>query len=895
MAETAPPARSPRGPARPVEALADAFEISPVGMALVAPTLEMLAANQALLDVLGARAEDVSALRLRRLLSKHSFPGAIQVARRIRAGEPGPFVLEGRIDRPDGETREVEVSVRRLGTPEGTRGAFLVTVNDVTLQVESMRAARDSAVFLRQVIDLIPHFVFAKDKEGRFLLVNRAVAEAYGSTPIHVLGKTDRDFSASEAEAMAFAANDLEVIRSGRPRLIPEERITTAAGETRLLQTTKVPFRFGPQRAAGLLGVSVDITELRRTEEELRRKTEELDNFFSIALDLLCIADTDGVFHRLNREWERTLGYPIEDLEGRRFFDFVHPDDLQPTLEALGRLREQQQVLNFVNRYRCRDGSYRFIEWRSTPVGSLIFAAARDITERKRAEEELQTSRQMLRSVLDHFPGVVFWKDRRSVYLGCNLAFARGAGLSAVEDIVGKTDFDLPWASTEAEKYRADDREVMDSGRPKLGIVETQHQTDGRVTWFNTNKVPLTAPDGDVFGVLGVAADITEVRRLEEQYRQAQKMEAIGSLAGGVAHDFNNLLQVITGYLELAQLRLATGESPTHELEEVGRATDRAATLVRRLLAFSRRQTMQREAVDLDALITGLAKMLRRLIEERIELHTVSHGRLPMVFADPGHLEQVLVNLCVNARDAMPDGGVLRIETWHVEIDAESAVRVPGARPGTYVVLAVADTGCGIPQENLDRVFEPFFTTKEVGKGTGLGLAMVYGIVKQHGGFVEVQSEPGKGTVFRVFLPAAAPGVAPPSPEDATVPMALGRGETILLAEDDAQVREFAARVLQEAGYRVIVARDGAEAVELAAAEAEAVDLYVLDAVMPKLSGKAVHDTIVARRPGAKVLFCTGYSFDVLHNGGALAGGFNALQKPFSRHALLRRVQELLD
>lgn len=763
------------------------------------------------------------------------------------------------------------------------------------------------------------------------------------------------------------------------------------------------------------------IVRRHQAEEEARSRTAELDRFFSVTLDLLCIADTNGRFLRVNPEWERTLGYKVEDLEGRRFLDLVHPDDIQATLEAMRELAAQRVVLGFVNRYRCKDGSYRFIEWRSMPVGELIYAAARDITghrevehrlaeseeryrllaetaediiivhdlegrilyanpaglavtgflaedlpgqrlvdvltpdareahlarmarrragdrsvmhsevrlltkagqvldvdvassyldtpgqpprvlviarnvsARKRAEEALRQSRQMLQSVLDHFPGVVFWKDLASVYLGCNRAFAQGAGLSEAEEIVGKTDFDLPWATTEAEKYRADDRDVMEGNRPKLGIVETQHQAGRRLTWFNTSKVPLTRPDGTVFGVLGVAADITEVRRLEEQYRQAQKMEAVGKLAGGIAHDFNNLLQIITGYLELAQLKLATAQIPAHELEEVGRATTRASTLVRQLLAFSRRQTMQCEHVDVDALIAGLAKMLRRLIEERIELQTVSHGPLPRVFADPGHLEQVVMNLCVNARDAMPGGGVLRIETRRVDLDAVTAARVPEAAPGPYVLLAVADTGCGIPQDDLDRIFEPFFTTKEVGKGTGLGLSMVYGIVKQHGGFVEVQSEVGRGTELRVFLPVAQPAEAGASDEEATLPLAPGGSETILLAEDDAQVREFAARVLREAGYRVLVARDGEEAVELAASAGETVDLYVLDAVMPRLSGKAVRDAIVARRPGAKILFCTGYSFDVLSDGGPLAVGLQALQKPFSRHALLRQVRGLLD
>lgn len=635
------------------------------------------------------------------------------------------------------------------------------------------------------------------------------------------------------------------------------------------------------------------IVRRRQAEHELQKRTQELDRFFSVALDLLCIADTNGHFHRLNPEWERTLGYPLEELEGRRFLDLVHPEDVEATLGAMRELAAQHEVLNFVNRYRCKDGTYRFLEWRSTPVGELVFAAARDVTEHRRIEEALTRSRQMLQAVLDHFPGVVFWKDRESVYLGCNRAFALGAGLSDASEIAGKTDYDLPWASTEADKYRADDREVVASGRPKLGIIEPQHRVDGRVTWFNTSKVPLIGADGAVFGVLGTAADITEMRRLEEQYRQAQKMEAVGALAGGVAHDFNNLLQIVTGYLELAQLKLATAEVPTHELQEIGKATTRASALVRQLLAFSRRQTMQREHVDVGALVAGLAKMLRRIIEERIELRTACRGPLPTVFADPGHLEQVVVNLCVNARDAMPDGGVLRIETRCESLGEDAGSRGPDARPGEYVVISVSDTGCGIPEENLDRIFEPFFTTKGIGKGTGLGLAMVYGIVKQHEGFVEVRSEVGRGTEVQVFLPAAPQPEAAPHDGDPCLPLLLGGNETILLAEDEAPVRELAARVLREAGYRVLVAADGEEALELAASSGDAVALYVLDAVLPKLSGRAVRDAIVARRPDARILFCTGHSAEAL--GESLESpASELLRKPFSCQALLRRVRELL-
>ena len=877
------------------EFLGELFRVSPVGLALLNSSFEWVDANQQLCELLGLDRDQVLSLGWRQVAHRFKVPGVLDILRRLRAGGLGPVTREGRLVRNGGEILDVQVEARRVRDPKSNSDVIMVSVKDVTVQSEALRAARNSAAFLRRVIDLIPHFLFAKDDQGRFLLANRALAEAYGTTTIHLLGKTDRHFSATDGESDRFRTDDLEVIRGGAPKTIDEEPITDATGNVRLLRTTKVPFAFGQNDTPGVLGVAVDITDLRHAEAELRRRTEELELFFAIALDMLCIANTDGFFRRVNQEWERTLGYSIEKLEGMRFLDLVHPEDLEPTLEALADLREQRQVRDFVNRFRCRDGSYRFIEWRSVPVGNRIFAAARDVTERRAAEQALQASREMLRSVLDHFPGVVFWKDRRSVYLGCNRNFAAGAGLNSPEEIVGRSDLDLPWAGTEAETYLRDDREVMDGACAKLGIEETQHQADGRVVWLRTNKTPLLDASGKVIGLLGVAADITEMRRLEGQYRQAQKMEAIGQLAGGVAHDFNNLLQIISGYLEFARMKLVDGQNPAQELEEVRKAAERASVLVRQLLTFSRRQAMQPVPLNLNELTAGLTRMLRRLIEERVELSTAFHSPLPRVLGDPGQLEQVIVNLCVNARDAMPEGGQILLETDARQLEDDDCTRFPEAKPGGYVVLSVKDTGHGIPPHLRERIFDPFFTTKEVGKGTGLGLATVYGIVAQHGGFIDVESTEGEGATFRVYLPmteSQVPLEDLAQDRQATVP---GGDETILIAEDEEQVKRLCARVLQEAGYRVLVANDGHEALELLDVHGDEISVFVLDAIMPGITGTTVRDTIFQRRPDARIILCTGYS-SVLPDRPGSAGTKSAiLRKPYGAHQLLSLVRELLE
>lgn len=871
------------------------FRVSPLGLAVLTSAFTLVDANQQMCKLLGLDHGRLLSTGWRRVARRLRLPDAYAVARRLRAGSRDPMTLAGHLIRDEGEVLDVEVEARLVRNPTSCVDVVLVAIKDVSVQREALDAARNSAGFLRRVIDLIPHFVFAKDDHGRFLLANRALAEAYGTTTTHILGKTDRHFSATAEESDRFRADDLEVIRGGTTKTIDEEPITDAQGNVRLLRTTKVPSVFGQSGIPGVLGVAVDITDLRNAEAELRSRTEELELFFSIALELMCIADTDGFFRRVNREWERTLGYSVEALEGARFLDLVHPDDVEPTLRAVEDLRQQRQVRDFVNRFRCWDGSYRFIEWRSAPFGERIFAAARDVTERRAAEQALQDSRQMLRNVLEHFPGVVFWKDRRSVYLGCNRNFALGAGYRKPEEIVGKTDMDLPWADTEAEHYVRDDREVMDSGRAKLGIVETQHRAGGQVVWLNTNKIPLLDDSGAVVGVLGVAADVTQMRQLEEQFLQAAKMEAIGQLAGGVAHDFNNLLQIICGYLEFAQLRLSGGENPSRELEEIHKAAGRAATLVRQLLTFSRRHAMQPVLVNLNELLATLSTMLSRLIEERIELRTSFRDPLPRILGDPGQLEQVVVNLCVNARDAMPGGGLILLETDVRQLNGDDHARFPNARSGPYVVLSVRDTGCGIPPHLRDRIFDPFFTTKEVGRGTGLGLATVYGIVTQHGGFIDMVSTEGEGTVFRIYLPVADPESASHRPPPAEYSAAPGRGETILVAEDEDSVRQLSARMLQEAGYRVLTAGDGRGVLDYLESHGDEISLYLLDVIMPGVTGSALRDLILNRRPEARVILCTGYSADVLDDLGPSAVEGVVLRKPYGSQELLRAVRDLLD
>ena len=414
-------------------------------------------------------------------------------------------------------------------------------------------------------------------------------------------------------------------------------------------------------------------------------------------------------------------------------------------------------------------------------------------------------------------------------------------------------------------------------------------------------KTSLTRLPSAVRSALEKVKTIEEKRRAEkalrlseEQLRMSQKLEAIGQLAGGVAHDFNNLLTVISGYSELVLNRLTESDDNRPKVQEIKRAAERASTLTRQLLAFSRKQVLQPELFDLNHLVSDMSKMLRRLIGENIEMTTVI-GQTALVNADPGQLEQVLMNLVVNARDAMPDGGLLTIETARVEIDEVYASSHLSVQPGPYVMMAVSDTGCGMDAETRKHIFEPFFTTKEQGKGTGLGLSTVYGIVQQSGGNIWLYSEPGHGTVFKIYLPAATE----PEAQSMTIPDEgeLPRGtETVLIVEDEPQIRALAFDCLAQYGYYVLGAANGVEALQLIeSSPGRPIDLVLTDVVMPNLSGRELSERVTVLQPSAKVLFMSGYTNDSVMKHGILDGATWFIQKPFTLESLVRRVREVLD
>ncbi|HEX5735915.1 MAG TPA: response regulator [Blastocatellia bacterium] len=527
-------------------------------------------------------------------------------------------------------------------------------------------------------------------------------------------------------------------------------------------------------------------------------------------------------------------------------------------------------------------------------LGPVVARALRERSEQskhKRAELALRESEERLQAILDNSPALIYTQDNELRFTFVNQRFET---LFRVKKdwIKEKTAHEL-FPKDLADILVSHCDEVLSDRAPREFEEVIPHE-DGPHTYVSI-RFPLYDSAQGLSGLCSISTDVTESKMLEEQLRHAQKMEAIGRLAGGVAHDFNNLLTAIIGYSQIVLASLGPNESLRKEVEEILAAGKRASSLTSQLLAFSRRQVLQPSVIDLNLVVSNTTKMLRRLIGEDIHLVTKLSPDLGRVKIDPAQIEQVIMNLAVNARDAMPSGGKLTIETSNTPLDEAYGREHINVQPGNYVMLAVTDTGVGMEADTRSHIFEPFFTTKEKGLGTGLGLSMVYGIVKQSGGYIWVYSEAGEGTTFKIYLPRVEGAEEAVLQRDDAEYLPRGR-ETILLVEDEQAVRDLSARILRELGYTVIEASNGEEALVISSERANGeIHLLLTDVVMPQMSGKLLTDMVKAARPGIRVLFSSGYTDNALVHHGSLEPGTAFLQKPFSPGALARKVREVLD
>jgi PAS domain S-box-containing protein len=513
-----------------------------------------------------------------------------------------------------------------------------------------------------------------------------------------------------------------------------------------------------------------------------------------------------------------------------------------------------------------------------------------EIIERGQAEKALAESKNYLDKIINTISDPIFVKDAAHRLVLLNDAACTFLG-QAREGLLGKCEYDV-YAKKEADAFRAHDERVLKSGR-ESALEHAMKAPDGARRNIMVKKTLYTDEKGQRY-IVGILRDITEHKTLEEQLRQAVKMEAVGTLAGGVAHDFNNLMTAVMGYSELLLQRVAEGHPWRRDVEQIRKAGTRAASLTQQLLAFSRKQVVQPKIVDINQVISETEKMLRRLIGEDIRLVSRPEPRLWRVMVDPGLIGQVVMNLAINARDAMPQGGNLTIETANARLDHSHARHYIGVAAGNYAMLTVSDTGIGMDEETLSHIFEPFFTTKEKGKGTGLGLATVYGIVKQSEGHIQVRSEPGKGTTFRILFPRADQETEETGPGEGPGGSLQGGSETILIVEDDEIVRDLVRTTLHLAGYTVLEAENGDEAIAVCREHSGRIQLLVTDVVMPKMSGLELAETLAADSPSMKVLYISGYTDKAIAHHGVPEEGAAFLQKPFTPQALTTKIREVL-
>lgn len=715
-----------------------------------------------------------------------------------------------------------------------------------------------------------------------------------------------------------------------------------ADGLLRPFLTRICPVRDAAGRVARWAGVNSEVSDLvaaeaaaRKAEAAHRQERERVQ----LALDAGAIIGTwdwDVKADNFSVDEQFALNFGLDPALGREGIGLeqviatVHPEDKAGLIAAINEVVVRGG--RYAHQYRVRraDDAYHWIEangrvYLDEEAGSVRFPGVLlDVEARRVARQEREQALALLRSFTEAVPGVVYAKDREGRLLVANRGTAALVG-KPMSELLGKTDGEFLDDQDEAARVMANDRQIMESGETEQLEEQVSFPDGSRAIWLST-KAPLKNDQGEVIGLIGSSVDITERKRVEEALselnatlearvahaigeretaqealRQAQKMEAVGQLTGGIAHDFNNLLTVVTGNIDMAVRALdAAGVSDTRSkraLESALKGAERAAALTHRLLAFSRRQPLAPKPLDVDKLVAGMSDMLNRTLGEMVSVEIVTSPGLWRVEADPNQLENAILNLAVNARDAMPGGGTLSIETANARLDEEYSAAHAEVAPGQYVIIAVTDTGQGMSKDTLARVFEPFFTTKEVGKGTGLGLSQVYGFTKQSGGHIKVYSEAGHGTTVKIYLPRLVSNTIADAEAGVLtrgLEMSYAR-ETILVVEDDDDVRAYTVECLRELGYRVLEAHDGVSALRLMERQEEPIDLLFTDVVMPNMSGRELADELRKHQPGLRVLYTSGYTRNAIVHGGRLDEGVEMIAKPFTFQALASKVRDVLE
>ena len=923
------------------------FEEAPEGFFVTDPEGRLAAVNLRATEITGYSREELLGLNFTDLIPPEDLARDPIRLDELRQG--GIVIKERRIRRKDGSLLPVEVSARRLpggnllGQVRDTterkqaeamsdqRSRELAALQALGLAVStSLSIERTAAAALRGMLEAVePDLAFLFLREGDRLILQGVLPpearQVLGAVPEHRVGECicglavregrpiySRDIrydgrctwnECKQAGIRSFAALP---VRTGEEIIgvigLASRKELDFEDRSDFLETLAHQVSVAMSNAQLFEAARRELSERQQAEQKLRENEEKYRRLIETTGTGYVILDEQGRVIDANQEYAQLTGrQKLEEVIGHNVLEWTVPHDIERNAEEVRKCVDRGFVRHLEIEYLTPSGQIVPVEINASVLrasGTLrILSLCRDIAERQKAQDLARASENLISSIVRAAPTGIGVVSNR-ILLAVNDQICRMIGYNR-EELIGRsarvlypTDADFEYVGT--EKYR----QISEHG---AGTVETRWQSkDGRIIDILMSSAPVNPAD-HAAGVTFTALDISERKKAEAekdalqfQLLQAQKMESVGRLAGGVAHDFNNMLAAILGQAELAMMQCTPSEPIHSNLKAIQNAAQRSTDLVRQLLAFARKQTVTPRVLDLNDTVAGMLKMLRRLIGEDIDLVWMPGPDLWPVKMDPSQIDQLLANLCVNARDAIVGVGKVTIETENTTFDEAYCAIHPGFACGQYVLLAVSDDGCGMSPEVLAQLFEPFFTTKEVGKGTGLGLATVYGIVKQNEGFANVYSEPGKGTTLKIYLPRFAGEALSPTTES-TAETPQGRGETVLLVEDEAAILNVGRVMLERMGYTVLTAPTPGEALRLVQARAEEIQLLISDVVMPEMNGRELAKLISDLKPGLKCLFISGYTADVIAHRGVLDQGVAFLQKPFSMKDLAFKVRQALD
>ncbi len=867
------------------------------GIGLFDLTGRFLQVNEAYCEMSGYTSLELLSMNISDVEAIESSTQTTEHLQRLMAAGRDRF--ETRHRRKDGTEYDLEVSAQCNVYGSGQITAFFY---DMTDRKRAENELRKNEAELRLVINHSSDLIWNLSEEGIFTYASPSWERVTGYAPDSIIGTSFQPLVHPDDIAVCWGYIE-KIIQSKVPLPGPEYRVRHADGSWHWHAANATPVLDQKGRYVSMVGVSRDITENKQALDAVREErllTETL------------LRSLPGIFYlytypelrlvRWNKNHETLLHFEPGEINNRNIFDWHPPERKDLVRQAVELVMEKGENI-IESPLLTKEG--RLIPFLLTgnklvfQEASYLLGVGIDITERKRAEETLRESEEFLESIIENLPNMIFLKDAVNLnFVRFNKAGEELLGYNR-DDLIGRNDYDF-FPKEQADLFTRQDRKVLETGRLFDMPEETVDTKTGRRI-LHTKKIPIMDKDGNPKYLLGISEDITLHKQAEEergalqrQLSQAQKMESVGLLAGGVAHDFNNMLTAILGHAEMAMMRCPPSDPIHNDLAAIEQAARRSAELTRQLLAFARKQTVAPKTLDLNDTVAGMFKMLQRLIGEDIDFVWRPSEGLWLVKIDPSQIDQILANLCVNARDAITGVGKITIETRNVLFDETYCSLHSGYLSGGYVMLAVSDDGRGIDKKIIDHIFEPFFTTKESGKGSGLGLATVYGIVRQNKGFINVYSEPGKGSIFKIYLPRVLEGV--PEPIDAAMTdIPKGSGEMVLLVEDETLILNVNRLMLEELGYRVLSAKTPGEAILHTRAHADEIRLLITDVIMPEMNGRDLARKLIEIIPDLRCLFTSGYTANVIAHHGVLDADVIFLQKPFSKHDLAVKVHEAME